>query len=284
MLPRFLSFVRDRWHPLWRLRRSPLYRRFQQRFDWTVDIRLPSTGTRVAVKLLRDTSWVANPAALEPEIRAAFKAVLDEYQPAVFWDIGANIGFYSWFVKQHPSIEHVVMFEPDPTNFALIQRTIRKNAIANCDARNIALAGRTGQADFLVDHASGAAGSLAGEILTENEFSLQHAYGMTDVIRCPTSSMDDLIASGARAPNLVKIDVEGSEDQVLAGAEACLRQARPIIIIETGNEAVCRKLNQAGYTLFRIDGGNILALPRELVRESITRLFQPWEEGAEVGV
>jgi FkbM family methyltransferase len=277
MFPRLLSLVRDRWHPLWRLRRSPLYRRFQNRFDCTVDTRIPATGIRVAVKLLRDASWIANPAALEPEIRAAFTLVLDTFRPAVFWDIGANIGFYSWFVRQHPSVEQVLMFEPDPTNFALIQRTIRKNAIANCDAHNIALSDRTGEAGFLVDRASGAAGSLETSAQTGIEI-LQHTYGMDDIIRCRTSSVDDLIAGGARAPGLVKIDVEGAENQVLAGAGECLRKARPILIVETGDAAFRQKLAAHGYVIFRIDDGNILALPQELDRAAIARRFSLMDE------
>ena len=275
MLRRILSHVRERWHPLWRLRRSPLYRSLQNRFDVTVDTRIPATGLRVAVKLLRDASWIANPAVLEPEIRAAFTLVLDIFKPAVFWDVGANIGFYSWFVRQHEGVEQVMMFEPDPTNFALIQRTIRKNGITNCDARNIALSDRTGEAGFLVDRASGATGSLETQAHTGNEYSLQHAYGMDDVIRCRTASVDEIIAGGTRAPGLMKIDVEGAESQVLAGAEACLRSARPILIVETGDDAFREKLASRGYVIFRIDGGNILALPQELDREPIARKFSP---------
>src|SRR5207253_1399605 len=130
MLSQLTSFIRHRWHPLWRLRQSPAFRHFQNRFDCTVHTRIPQTGIRVAVKLLRDASWIASPAALEPEIRAAFALVLDLVKPAVFWDIGANIGFYSWFVRRCPSVRQVVMFEPDPTNFALITRTIRENSIS----------------------------------------------------------------------------------------------------------------------------------------------------------
>jgi len=114
MITRLAKLVRDRWHPLWRLRQLSAYRWIQQKLDCTVYTGIPETGLRVAVKLLRDATWIVNPTWLEPEIRAAFTLVLDLLRPSVFWDVGANIGFYSWFVRQHPSVQQVIMFEPDP--------------------------------------------------------------------------------------------------------------------------------------------------------------------------
>ena len=41
--------------------------------------------------------------------------------------------------------------------------------------------------------------------------------GTGDLINVPVVSLDELLASGARAPNLIKIDVEGGEMEVLRG-------------------------------------------------------------------
>jgi FkbM family methyltransferase len=258
MLTRLTSFVRTRWHPLWRLRQLSAFRRFQRRWDWSVYTRIPETDIRVAVKLLRDASWIFSPANVEPEIRMAFALVLDLLKPATFWDIGANIGFYSWFVRRRPSVRQIVMFEPDPTNFALITRTITKNAISDCQAMNVALADQPGEASFLVDRASGATGSLEATSHRENEQSLQHAYQMSETITCRTATIDELIAEGFPQPSLIKIDVEGAEHLVLAGAKSCLARHRPIIIIETSNTDLVRGLLATGYSAFRIDHGNLL--------------------------
>jgi len=199
--------------------------------------------------------------------------VIEAFRPKIFWDVGANIGFYSWFVRQHNGVERVVMFEPDPTNFALLQRTIRTNSITNCDPRNVALAESSGEATFLLDRASGATGSLESSSQLGNDHSLHYAYGMGDSIRCQTVSVDDLIAAGTPAPSLMKIDVEGAESQVLAGAVKCLEQARPILIVETTDETLCKRLKAGGYEIFQLDGGNILALPPGLDREPIAQKF-----------
>ena len=44
-----------------------------------------------------------------------------------FWDVGANIGYYTWLMKSaRPEIEAVLM-EPLPANPAMIAETIRRN-------------------------------------------------------------------------------------------------------------------------------------------------------------
>jgi FkbM family methyltransferase len=250
MITRLTKLIQDCWHPLWRLRQLSAYRWIQQRLDCTVYSRIPETGLRVAVKLLRDASWIAAPTSLEPEIRSALALVLDLLRPSVFWDIGANIGFYSWLVRQHSSVQQVVMFEPDSTNYALITNTIRKNAIRNCRALNIALSDRCGETTFLLDRASGATGSLEAASHRENKHSLHHAYQMAETITCVTSTIDSLITDGLPPPSLLKIDVEGAEHLVLAGAESCLTKHCPALIVETSNPELVGRLRNAGYRHF----------------------------------
>src|SRR5579862_1105320 len=217
-----LSFIRNRWHPLWRLRQIPAYRRLQNAVDVTVYRKLPHTGVRVAVKLLRDASLFLDSEGVEPEIRAAFTLVIELLNPAVFWDVGANIGFYSWFARRHPAIRQVFLFEPDPANFALITRTIRRNAISDCHPMNVALSDSPGETSFLLDRASGAAGSLESLSHRDNPQTLHHAYHLEETIKCRIETVDHLIQEGATPPDLMKIDVEGAEHLVVAGAASCL--------------------------------------------------------------
>jgi FkbM family methyltransferase len=258
MLSRILTFVRNRWHPLRELRKLAVFRRLQNRFDFTIYRRVPGTGLRVAMKLVRDASWIANPEALEPEVRAAFSLVLNLMKPSVFWDVGADVGYYSWLVRQHPSIRQVVLFEPDPTNFQLITNTISKNGLSECYPMNLALTDRNGEAPFLVDRASGAAGSLRSVSNADNPLCLQHQYRMSETISIRTATIDSLISEGLPLPELIKIDVEGAEHLVLTGAEICLTRSRPTLIVETSNAEVLRKLSNKGYSIFRIDAGNLL--------------------------
>jgi FkbM family methyltransferase len=197
-------------------------------------------------------------AVWQPAIRHAFVLVLDLLRPETFWDIGANLGYYSWFVRRHPAIQRVFMFEPDPTNYALILATIRKNSISDCQAMNMAVSDREGEAPFLMDDASGATGSLEFVSQRQNAHSLHHAYQMHETTTCRVATIDGLISEGLPAPQLIKIDVEGAEHLVLAGADSCLIEQRPTLIIETGNAEVLRRLLALDYIGYRIDNENLL--------------------------
>lgn len=261
MLRSLLGSIRSRWHPLWRLRQSAVYRKFQENFDFTVYKRIPETNLKVAIRLFRDASWMFVPTVLEPEVRTAFTLVLDLLKPAVFWDIGANIGFYSWFVRNAASINKVVMFEPDPINFALIQRTIRKNKILNCKAINVALCEHNGRATFWVDRVSGAVGSLQRAPQASDGRGMQNEYGIHETITCSVVSIDRLIDDGLTCPDLMKIDVEGVEHLIMQGGKLFFETQRPTIIIETANAALLKQFHALGYTVFRIDSGNFLLAP-----------------------
>lgn len=63
---------------------------------------------------------------------------------------------------------------------------------------------------------------------------------------------------GLQRVSLVKIDVEGAESRVLAGAAETLKQHRPNLIVELHTPeqdlAVSAALRSVGYTLRRLDG------------------------------
>jgi FkbM family methyltransferase len=258
MMGSVLSFVRNSWHPLRKLRRLTAFRWFQNRFDIIVYRRVPGSRVRMAIKLLRDATWLVM--TLEPQVRIAFELVLNAVKPKVFWDVGANLGFYSWLVRQYPSIQEVILFEPDPTNFDLITRTIQKNRVLNCRPMNLALSDARGYAPFLIDRASGATGSLGSVSNVNNALSLQYDYRMGETITSRTATVDGLIADGLPVPDLIKLDVEGAEHLVLAGAATCLSQSRPALILETSNSKLLRRLSEEGYSVFRIDAGNFVCI------------------------
>ncbi len=264
VISKLATTVRSRFHPLWRLRQMRSYRWVQRKLDFTVYPRIPGAGIRVAVKLMRDGSFIAFPKIIDPEVQAAFQLVLELLNPTVFWDVGANIGFYSWLVRRHPSIREVVMFEPDPTNFALINRTIRKNGIRDCRPVQVALTEACGSREFLVDNVSGTTGSVKSSSPGRSKNYLHHSYQLQESITCATATIDSLLADGFAPPGLVKIDVEGAEHLVLAGAEGCLAKHLPTLIVETYKEPLVGRLRELGYRAFQIDAGDILFIPARL--------------------
>jgi FkbM family methyltransferase len=231
----------------------------------------------MAMKLVRDASSLV--VTLEPQVRVAFELILELTNPKVFWDVGANLGFYSWLVRQYPSVQQVVLFEPDPTNYELINRTISRNKVSDCIVSNLALSDRSGEARFLVDRASGKTGSLYSVANTNDRSSLQSEYQLNETISSRTATVDDLIADGLPAPDLMKIDVEGAEHLVLRGAETCLEKHNPALILETSNPKLLEELLDKAYNIFRIDEGNFLCVfsKRGVQLDRIIQAFGPAE-------
>ncbi|MDR7523650.1 MAG: FkbM family methyltransferase [Armatimonadota bacterium] len=146
------------------------------------------------------------------------------------WDVGAFIGYHSLFLWRLGA--NVVAFEPDPINFERLLTNLRANGAHNVRAFRLA-AGRTeGHARFqrLAEHPS--------------QTRLEHD-GRGD---CAVVPLDNLLASYP-APRLVKVDVEGSEADVLAGASILLRQCRPVWIVEAHGtvERVTASFEFEGY-------------------------------------
>ncbi len=85
-----------------------------------------------------------------------------------------------------------------------------------------------------------------------------------DAVRVPVVTLDDLLARTGFVPTHLKIDVEGCEGDVLAGARATLRKCRPIVFLELHGallrgagrdpEGVLARLIEDGYERFEFQG------------------------------
>src|SRR5206468_3441178 len=80
-------------------------------------------------------------------------------------------------------------------------------------------------------------------------------------VEVPLVSLDDFRPRwGARRIGLLKIDVEGYESEVFAGARALLRKDRPRLIMFESlggavDEEIAAVLEDAAYTVFQLDEG-----------------------------
>jgi FkbM family methyltransferase len=155
-----------------------------------------------------------NPRTIEPEIVALFCAIDDLFQPTVFWDVGANNGYYGWLLKSRHRSMSIVMVEPDPDNAAMLRDTITRRAIPGITVLQAAVSDQPGSGLFALDRVSGATGSLAS---SGQRFNETHYGAASQVIPVETVRLDDLGTPQAR-PDFVKIDVEGHEH---AGARRC---------------------------------------------------------------
>jgi FkbM family methyltransferase len=253
-----LNQIRNRFHPLWRLRQMPWYRKLQDLVDPDVAIRMH--GLKVYLKLLRDLSDILPHQGKESATKEAFSSLLRCGNPVeVFFDVGANIGCYSWLAREH-GVSDIFMFEPDRTNCRLLMRTLEANRLEHVFVVPFAADSSATVSSFYLDRASGATGSLVNQRL--NPGSLHEAYGVGESHAVPTLPLD-LFADFCRGKRLfIKIDVEGAEASVFAGAMELIRQTWPLIIVECFEPSRLEILHPLGYSIQSLDeNSNFLLIP-----------------------
>jgi len=215
-------------------------------------------GLKVYLKLLRDLSLILPHQGKESATKQVFSSLLGG-SVNVFFDMGAKIGSYSWLAKEH-RVKDIFMFKPDCTNCRLLMRTLRVNRLEHVFLVPFAASASAGVATFCPDRASGATGSLENHRL--NAHSLHTAYGMGEALAAPTLPLDPFadFCHGKRV--LIKIDVEGAEAFVLAGAMDMIRQTFPVIIVECFEPSKLEVMQPLGYTIQSLEeNGNYLLRP-----------------------
>jgi FkbM family methyltransferase len=142
----------------------------------------------------------------------------------VFYDIGANIGFFSLIAARRVGpAGRVYAFEPVPENAAAISRSARLNGFDAVDVFNVAVGSNNGRTELLL------ARHIGGATLA----SVGPPPDLRGTIEVEIVTIDTLIAQrGLRAPTLVKVDVEGAELEALTGMAETIRTHRPTVLYE----------------------------------------------------
>jgi FkbM family methyltransferase len=142
----------------------------------------------------------------------------------IFFDVGANVGFYSLLgSKLVGSDGAVVAFEPMPRNLAFLFQHTRLNKARNVTIAPLACADEI-SAELFVEGENNALGRLGG-----HDVDLTSAAARAIVVA--TISLDAAAEKLSLRPDVIKIDVEGAELRVLKGAKNILMQARPSVLL-----------------------------------------------------
>jgi FkbM family methyltransferase len=183
----------------------------------------------------------------EPETRSFLDAYL---RPGdVFLDVGANVGLYT-IAAAHivGSTGQVHAFEPCSQTFSRLEENVRLNALRCVSSHRLALSDSNAEAQLsLAKDGFDAWNSLGTPYMGES--------GGQETVQ--TVTLDSFIAGRGLEGRVtaVKIDVEGWENQVLAGAEKFLSAANaPALCVEFTEEAA------------QLAGSSCAALYQTLVR------------------
>lgn len=192
----------------------------------------------------------------ESEATVAVLAAIAARSQTIF-DIGANVGRYTWFLGRHASERSFLFaFEPHPKAAGLLRRTV--GVSPRWAVLEIAVADRDESAQLVVpDGPFGAPISALAWVRT------QGGRGDRDTLRISMRRIDSLIEDGVihvAGPAFMKIDVEGAEARVLRGAAGFLTRHRPVIYFECETRSATRQgetpeglwgeLKMASYQIF----------------------------------
>lgn len=120
----------------------------------------------------------------------------------LFVDVGANIGVFACSVARLPGVK-AVAFEANPDTFKRLKANAERHGV---DARLVAVSDREQELEFC----SGAVSHVFAVSTHRNSYH----YG--DTIKLKSQTLDGLLDNSRSI--ILKIDVEGHEPEVLAGA------------------------------------------------------------------
>ena len=164
----------------------------------------------------------------------------------VILDIGANIGNHSLAFSTW--VEQVYSFEPNPATYKILEANILLNRIENIHTYNIGLSSKSLSAILYESTQNNLGEASLIPKIGSSTFPIQLVNG--------DSYLKEM--SGIESENivLVKIDVEGHEEDVIIGLEGTLKSGFPTVVFEahTDERAQCLvdKLRSYGYNDFGV--------------------------------
>ncbi len=189
--------------------------------------------------------------AIEPE----FEHLLEFLVPSgVLVDVGANTGIYTLKSAQRLSESggQVVALEPFPEMLAALQHNVEANGLTNVRLRNVCAGDHTHAASFWRNFGK------------PNTFSLTQLDDQATSLSVLVVALDDLLTwEGLTRLDYLKIDAEGAEGLIIAGAQATIEKFRPII--QTEINLVDAHLSFPNYSAFQVAPGSVnrLFIPNE---------------------
>ncbi len=185
------------------------------------------------------------------EFTTIFKKLIKEVD--VFFDIGANIGYYTILANAMNPKTKIYAFEPARGPYHFLMRNVVLNKVNNTKVEPIALSQQNGEITFyevVIPKYSYIEHHLTGMSNTENSWQSDS----TESYQVKTVKVDEYVtAQNLPSLDLIKIDTEGTEHHILGNALASIKKYLPIIICEViFNKAEIQEIVDAcGYQVYQ---------------------------------
>ena len=187
-----------------------------------------------------------------------------------FIDVGANVGLYTAIALSKKGDGKLLAIEPHRESRAFLEKTIRSNSagtggsVAVCE---LAASDRPGTLKLYKNSQNKGDNRIYPDPLLDEEESV------------PTDTLDNICRDqGIASVEFLKIDVQGAEARVIAGAAGLLANSADCILMtefwpyglaRSGSDALeyLRSLERLGFALYELGGGRVVRLddPRGLI-------------------
>jgi FkbM family methyltransferase len=188
---------------------------------------------------------------LQEELRSAW---LQGYGLQTILDVGANEGQFATWARQGFPTARILSFEPLPDCFELLKTRFAGDA--QFEAFPFALGAESGEATIFRNEYSPSSSILP--LAEVHKTSFPYAVQGSE-LKIEVKKLDDVLAGRElRGPVLLKIDVQGFEKQVLAGATKTLASVdlllvemslEPLYAGEPLFDELYREIYAAGFSL-----------------------------------
>ncbi len=245
----------------------------------TIVIKPLADGTRLFVDL--SDHVIGRPIVRDAYEQAEIRCALSVLRAGdVALDIGAHIGFFTMqLARAVGETGHVYAFEPLESNASLLARSIAENGFGSrVTLERQAVSDRDGEATFLFAERS--INSGGGFLGPNSDVPPGVSSRLVRTVR--------LDGYDIRQPvRLVKLDVEGAEPAVIAGAVDLIARDRPYIVSEVHPEQLARVSGASPAAVFEqlaalgmrphriVDGGVGPALGAAEITGVTTIIFTP---------
>ena len=241
-----LSRLTRRVHPkgtdrVLRLIHSP------DRRPWSIEaIANTSEGIRFRVNTASFVEWlIFFYGSYEPSTQKLLRTYIGSSSTVI--DIGANIGAHTLTMARLASAGSVIACEPNPSTYKRLLQNLELNNTSNVIPCQVALTDHVGKVTLFVPASSDPdQGTARLGPATHKTLGVSTLRRDASTVTVDAETLDHLKARLQLSEvSLVKIDVEGYEGAVLAGARNLLLGLHPVLIFEYQD----RLWSAAGYEL-----------------------------------
>lgn len=194
----------------------------------------------------------------------------------VVLDLGANIGYYTLILARLVGPEgKVYAFEPDPTNFALLEKNLRANGYENVELVQKAVSNKNKKLRLYLSEEN------------RGDHRLYDSHDGRAFVEVESVRLDDYFQGYGGRVDFIKMDIQGSEGGALLGMTDLLQNHRDVKILSEFWPVGLKRfgidplyylqlLQQHGFTVYDLQSGGEKMEP--VMAEELLKIYTPEKE------